>query len=379
MAAMRFHDLRAGALGAVFAAALVSSVASAAAAPKHIFLIMMENHSTEDILGNIADAPYLNDLVKQPGVRYATQYFGVTHPSLPNYLALISGSPQGIFDDCKAGAEVTCKPVEFVPDARGAAAGQLLTDAQVETATHTPHMFAGKTLIDQIEAAGHTWKAYMQAMPADAKTVEYGPVGADGKVIAKLYAQKHNPFMYFSVVRDNPQRLARIVPYDEFEHDLAADAVPDFVWISPDQCHDMHGMAPEAAGKIDAPGCAYPAAGLDHDVIKLGDAYLREAVAAITHSAAWKDGAGLAIVWDEDDFTGYSGAFGSPVGRNGIVLGGARAPLIVVTASAAAPKKIDAPANHYNLLAAIEAAWGLGCLENSCKITESNPLSRVWD
>jgi Phosphoesterase family. len=118
----------------------------------------------------------------------------VTHPSLPNYLALFSGSTQGIFDDCKAGADVTCKPEEFVPDSGDpATAGRLLTDKQAATAAHQPHLFTGRTLVDQLEAAGHSWKAYMEAMPADNKTLEYAPVGADGKVIAKLYAVKHNP------------------------------------------------------------------------------------------------------------------------------------------------------------------------------------------
>ncbi len=67
---------------------------------KHIFLIMMENHDASQIFGNTADAPYLNQLANSYGV--ATRYFGVTHPSLPNYLALISGSFQGMFDDCVA-------------------------------------------------------------------------------------------------------------------------------------------------------------------------------------------------------------------------------------------------------------------------------------
>lgn len=361
-------------------AALTSVGAPAHAAPKHLFLIMMENHSTENVLGNAADAPYINQLIKQPGVRYATQYFGVTHPSLPNYLALFSGSTQGIFDDCKAGADVTCKPEEFVPDGDDAStAGRLLTDEQIATAAHQPHLFAGKTLVDQLEAAGHSWKAYMEAMPADNKTLEYAPVGADGKVIAKLYAQKHNPFVYFASVRNDPKRMANVVPYDQLAQDLAANKVPDFVWISPHQCHDMHGVSAEGAAAIKMADCAYPESGLDHGAIKLGDAYLADIVPAITGSAAWKEGAVLVIVWDEDDYAGFAGTAGSPVGFNGTVLGGSRAPLIVVTAGTAPAQKIVAPANHYNLLAAIEKAWHLGCLKNSCKAAKANTLAGVID
>jgi hypothetical protein len=360
------------------AAAMLAAVAAAPAqaAPKHLFLIMMENRSTEDIFGNTADAPYINQLIKQPGVLYATQYFGVTHPSLPNYLALVSGSTQGIFDDCKAGADVTCKPEEFVPGGEdGPTAGNLLTDAQAEAAAHQPHLFKGKTLVDQLEAAGQGWKAYMQAMPADDKLVEYAPVGADGKVVAKLYAQKHNPFLYFAGVRDNAARMARIVPYDALAQDLASNQVPGLVWISPDQCHDMHGIAPEAAAAIKQPDCGYPSSGLDHGAIRLGDAYLREAVAAITGSAAWKDGAALVIVWDEDDYAGFSGTGSSPVGRNGTILGGARAPLVLVTSGTAPAAGVTEPLNHYDLLAAIESSRGLGCLENSCRSAWTNPIA----
>jgi phosphatidylinositol-3-phosphatase len=364
---------------ACFAAGAMSAAGPARAAPKHLFLIMMENHSTEDILGNAADAPYINELVKHAGVRYATQYFGVTHPSLPNYLALLSGSTQGIFDDCKAGAEVTCKPEEFVPDSDDpSTAGRLLTDAQVAEATHKAHLFGGKTLVDQFEATGHSWKAYMQAMPASDKTLEYAPIGSDGKVIAKLYAQKHNPFMYFSGVRGSQQRIAKVVPYEELAQDLTSNTVPDFVWISPDQCHDMHGISSSSAATIKIPDCGYPQTGLDHGAIKLGDAYLRQQVAAITGSAAWKEGAALIIVWDEDDYSGYSGTAGSPIGRNDTVLGGARAPLIVLTAGSGPAKKFDAPSNHYNLLAAIEATWKLGCLKNSCKLAKGNTLTDIF-
>jgi phosphatidylinositol-3-phosphatase len=209
--------------------------------------------------------------------------------------------------------------------------------------------------------------------------LEYAPVGSDGKVIAKLYAQKHNPFMYFADIHNNPQRLAKIVPYEEFATDLSANTVPDLVWISPDQCHDMHGVSPSGAAAIKMPDCGYPESGLDHGAIKLGDAYLKETMTAISASQAWRDGAEVVIVWDEDDYSGFAGTAGSPVGRNGTTLGGSRAPLIVVTSDSAPARKFDEPANHYNLLAAIETAWHLGCLKNSCKAGKANTLAGLLD
>jgi phospholipase C len=151
--------LRSTAISTLTAAVLIVGQGGAfASAPKHVILIMMENHGTDTLLGNKEDAPFLNELITQPGVRYATQYYGVTHPSLPNYLALVAGDDMGIHDDCKAGADVKCKPEEFVSDSEEAPmAGHLLTDDQQKKAAETPHLFPGKTLIDQLDDAKLSW------------------------------------------------------------------------------------------------------------------------------------------------------------------------------------------------------------------------------
>jgi hypothetical protein len=74
--------------------------------------------------------------------------------------------------------------------------------------------------------------------------------------------------------------------------------------------------------------------------------------------------------WDEDDYAGDGGTKGSPIGRNGAVLGGARA-LIVVTNKDTPPRKIDAPFNHFNLLATLEAAYGMDCLGRACDVKDA--------
>ena len=111
--------------------------------PQHIFYIMMENHGYDEIVGNTADAPYTNFLARHAGL--ATDYFGVTHPSLPNYLAAISGSYQGIWDDCKAGADVFCQPEEFVPGSGDGTDGNYLTPAEITSASNTPTCSTGRT------------------------------------------------------------------------------------------------------------------------------------------------------------------------------------------------------------------------------------------
>ena len=309
---------------------------------KHIFIIMMENHRTDEIIGNTADAPFVNTLAGTYGV--ATNYYGVTHPSLPNYLAAVSGDFQGIWDDCKAGADVTCAPEEFVPNSGDATSALLLTPAEVASASATPHWFSGKNLVDQIEESGRTWKAYMQSIPGVGSDVEFAPT-VNGSLV-KLYAQKHNPFMYFSDIRQKPERMKRMVPSTQLDSDLASGHLPNLIWLSPDQCHDMHGMSPPSASAIGIPDCGYPDSGLDHKVIALGDTYLKEIVGKIMASPAWKENSAIAIVWDEDDYSGYAGCCGSPVGTNGGILGGARAPAIVINSRQTTPQSSSHPYNH---------------------------------
>jgi len=199
---------------------------------QHLFLIMMENHGTDAILGNTADAPHINQLAQRGGV--ALQYFGVTHPSMPNYLAMLSGDFQGIWDDCRAGADVTCPPEEFVPDADDGTVELLLTPEQVASSSHTLHWFGGRNLVDQLEAKHLTWKAYMEGLPAVGSTVDFAPIEmVHGAPVSRdLYAQRHNPFMYFADVRQDPERMKRIVPSTQLSADLRrAETTPSTIEI----------------------------------------------------------------------------------------------------------------------------------------------------
>ena len=160
----------------------------------------------------------------------------MTHPSLPNYLAAISGDFQHIWDDCAAGATVTCAPEEFGPNSGYTNGKELLTPAEIASATSTAHWFTDRNIVDQLEAHGLSWKAYMQAIPYA------GYTGAEYPIIngtpAPLYTQKHNPFDYFTDIRNNAARMQKVVPLGQFDKDLNAGNVPNFVWISPDACHD---------------------------------------------------------------------------------------------------------------------------------------------
>ncbi len=158
---------------------------------RHVVVVMFENKENESVLGSAA-APTFDRLAAD----YATltRYYGVTHPSLPNYLALVSGSTHGITDDC----------TDCIVDARN--------------------------LADTLEEKGLTWKTYAEGLP------RAGFTGAS----AGRYAKKHDPFLYFRDVASNPARRARVVPYSQLRRDLAARKLPDFSLVVPDLCHDMH-------------------------------------------------------------------------------------------------------------------------------------------
>ncbi|HVN62013.1 MAG TPA: alkaline phosphatase family protein [Gaiellaceae bacterium] len=158
---------------------------------RHVMVVVFENKERDAIVGNPA-APTFAAL----GRTYAsmTDYEAVTHPSLPNYLALVSGSTQGITSDC-----TSC-----------------VVDAP--------------NLADQLEQAGLTWKTYAEGLPAP------GFAGAS----AGPYAKKHDPFLYFKDIADRPGRRARVVPFTRLGPDLAANRLPDFALVVPNLCDDMH-------------------------------------------------------------------------------------------------------------------------------------------
>ena len=150
----------------------------------------MENKEAGEVLGS-RSAPYLNGLARRYAT--ATAFYGIRHPSLPNYLALTGGSTFGIKSDC--------------------------------TSCHA----AGANLVDQLEAAGVPWRAYMEGMP---RACFNGGSRGD-------YAKKHNPFMYYDDVRTRPGPCGNVVPASRLPADLAS-GLPSFVWITPNLCHDMH-------------------------------------------------------------------------------------------------------------------------------------------
>src|SRR6266851_5444399 len=169
---------------------------------QHVFVIMMENTGFDSLIGN-SNAPWINMAAQTNGL--ATNYFGVTHPSQPNYIAATSGSTNGVVSDN-------------------------------DTTIDVPN------IVDQLEAHGKTWKGYMQSYFADGNTNKLASSAGN-----QLYERKHNPFVSYADVQSTPARMANLVDFSQLDADLANGNVPDYAWISPDQCHDMHGRGAPAS------------------------------------------------------------------------------------------------------------------------------------
>jgi hypothetical protein len=330
----------------------------------HVFVIMLENHSQSSVIGDV-NAPYITSLAHD--YAEAANYYGVTHPSEPNYVAAISGSNWGM---------------------------------NADVASYT---YDHENIVDQLEGAHLSWAAYMESMPTvgDATDQQY-------PASAALYANKHNPFVLFDDIKNSPARLQHVKPYTSFASDMAGKNVPNFVWISPNQCHDMHGgvYTQIAADGSDGTPCPYGSTKDDANDAALkqkADQFVKGAVTTIMASPAWKTGrSAIFVVTDENDFTGnkstdgwetadgccdspylpqgtqFLGSNGQPDGTvwSGGVYGGGKIPAIVITTNGRkGGYTSQVPYNHYSLLRTIEWNWNLGYLGNASDANQVKPMT----
>jgi hypothetical protein len=157
----------------------------------HVVVLVMENKERSRVIGSAA-APYLTGLARANGQALAG--FGVRHPSLPNYIALVSGSTQGITSDC-----TSCT-------------------------ANAPN------LAGQLERAHRSWKAYLEGLP--------GPCARPAQ--AGRYVKRHDPFAYDDAIARDRSRCRRRVPLSQLAGDVRGDRLPDFAYVAPDLCHDTH-------------------------------------------------------------------------------------------------------------------------------------------
>jgi phosphatidylinositol-3-phosphatase len=242
----------------------------------HIMVVMLENAGYPATLGSCAADPYLCSLANS--YASATNWYGVRHPSLPNYLAATTGSTQGCTSDGCLGP--------YSPSLGG-----------------------------QLSGAGIPWVAWLESMPSACATTN-----------ANAYERAHNPFSYESDINCPSQD----VPYPGVSgavNALSASNAPAFVWLGPDETHNMHPPA----------------------TVTAGDAWLKTNIAPILASP-WYTNGNATVIITMDEFTGDK------------TNGGGHIPLVVISNAASGQGAFVPAGNHYGTLRTIEEAYGLGFL-----------------
>jgi phosphatidylinositol-3-phosphatase len=208
--------------------------------PAHVVVVIEENHGYEQIIGN-PDAAFINELAADGAL--LTNSHGIQHPSQPNYLALFSGSTQGVTDD---------KPVPGTP-------------------------LTGPNLGAALIAKGYTFAGYSEGLPA---------IGSFSVAAGGIYARKHNPWSNWQSDNPGPNQLPARVNMRLADFPSTFEALPTVAFVVPGLTNDEHGN-----GQI-----------ADADLIRASDRWLKRYLGAY---ASWTIGHDslLIVTWDEDDYT----------------------------------------------------------------------------
>jgi phosphatidylinositol-3-phosphatase len=337
-------------VGAAHAAGEESPHGSSAPHIRHVFVLLLENETASVTFGKHSPAPYLAQTLPARGA-LLSNYYGIGHASLDNYIALISGQAPNEKTqlDCPLFSDFLLKQPGL--DAHG----QLLGVGCVY-----PKIV--RTLPDQLEAAGFTWKGYMEDMGNDphreSATCGHARVGAPETThvatAADKYAARHNPFVYFHTIIDDQARCdAHVVNLDALPGDLRDVATTaNYTFITPNLCNDGHDAHCIGGG----PGGLAAVNG-----------FLQKWVPLVTASAAFKKDGLLIITFDEgeggpEDSTACCdekplASAKRPPGVRGP--GGGRIGAVLLSPFIKPGTVTTVPYNHYSQLRTIEDLFGL--------------------
>ena len=391
----------------MFAALGSATLAQEGAVPKgvpkldHVFVILMENHGYSQIVGN-PSAPFTNQYAKS--VNSANNYFAIGHPSSTNYLEIVGGSNFGVRSDnppdwhnasctpnlatpgtanldtpnsgavcpiAGTGTDAATPAVDDVnecPSTSPCPPGQVSIDGSALPAAAN---IVGKTIADQLAERNGRWKSYQESLPptgadgiaySDGWFTDVNPPDAALGGLLKLYAAKHNPFVYFKSVQEGTNRgssLANVVGFEGqagLYDDLASGRVPDLAFIAPNQCNDQHGRGNGGSQCAFDPVTDGSQAGLNPALIYVGDLTLRTLVAAIHRSPAWNRGrSAIVVVWDENDYS-----FVPNLNQ-----------VLVTVDTNYGPHGVQSKNfyTHFSLLRTLEGGLRLPCLNHACDST----------
>jgi hypothetical protein len=323
---------------------------------KHVFVIVLENKGYDESFGASSPAKYLRDTLR-PQAKLLPNYYATGHLSLDNYISMVSGQPPNpqTQADCPFFTDFVAVPG---------------TESGVAVGQGCVYPAGVKTLADQLEAKGLTWKGYMEDMGndpvrdngTDCAHPTPGPTSQDHTQSAAAndqYATRHNPWVYFHSIIDRPSCPANDVPLTRLPGDLAqASTTASFSFLTPNLCHDGH----DGSGTTTGAKCANGEPG----GLLSSDQFLQTWVPRILASPGYKDGGMLVVTWDEAenaDTTACCGEQSGPntapdhAGINGP--GGGRVGAVVLSRFVQAGTASATPYNHYSFLRTMEDLLGL--------------------
>ena len=332
-------------------AALLLAPALAQAAPmptiRHVFVIVLENKDYDVTFGPDSPAPYLAEELPAQG-QLLTEYYGIGHLSLTNYIAMVSGqapNPQ-TQSDCQYYTDFL--PGTMGPDGQAIGQGCVYPDTV-------------KTVADQLTDAGLTWKGYMQDMgdrDGESETCAHPDLNTQDNTQSasaeSQYAARHNPFVYFHSIIDSPDCATNDVPLDRLASDLETiDTTANYSFITPDLCHDAHDETCADGGK---------------GGLAAANDFLKTWVPKILASPAYKKDGLLVVTFDEAEVSqgqdDAAACCNEQPGPNsplpGIYgMGGGRVGAVLLSPFVAPGTTNDTPYNHYSLLRSVEDIFGL--------------------
>ncbi|MBZ5695545.1 MAG: alkaline phosphatase family protein [Acidobacteriia bacterium] len=366
----------------------------------HVFFIMMENHSYGQVVNN-PNEPFVNQYARFANA--ATNYFAIAHPSLTNYLEVVGGSNFGVQTDnnpdwhntncitnLASGAVATDNPsspnvcpiwgsgtdaatpkIDTTNETTPPSITSVTNIDGIQSIPANPHT-VGKTIGDQLAAWGLSWKSYQESLPptgpdgvnfsdgffTDSTNIP-GVLPGETQSLIKLYAAKHNPFVYFRSVQEglNPHNsLKNVVGFEGARglfDDLNSGRVPSLSFIAPNQCNDQHGRGNAGPACDFDPNDNGTQTGLNPALIYIGDVTVQNLVTAIHSSPAWGEGHNaIVVLWDENDYSATPNV-------NQVLL-------VVDTNYGVHGFSSRQRYTHFSLLKTLEAGFGLPCLNHAC-------------
>ena len=311
---------------------------------RHVFIVVLENENADQTFGPQSPAPYLSKTLPSEGL-FMPNYFATGHLSLDNYISLVSGqapNPQ---------TQADCQFFSDFQPGTPTADGQVIGSGCVYPSPEV------QTIADQLDETGQSWKGYMEDMGTPCRHPALNSRDdTQSAEVGDQYATRHNPFVYFHSIIDSPTCAANDVDLSELGNDLKREGTTaNYNFITPNLCNDGH----------DEPCVDGQPGGLVQ-----ADGWLKDNLAPIFHSPAYKRHGLVIVTFDEAEASGgeadASACCNEQPGPNtpnpGALTqgpGGGRIGAVMLSPCISPGSTTDDDYNHYSLLRSVEDNFGL--------------------